>query len=82
MFNSHYISFSNPNNIYSKAERHLLNACEGTPGEIDKRLPKMKKKGKMHLSEFVPGYLEENGIVEVGGRLLVMSDDEFRKLPG
>ena len=36
----------------------------------------------MHLSEFVPGYLEENGIVEVGGRLLVMSDDEFRKLPG
>ena len=32
----------------------------------------MKKKGEMHQSEFVPGYLEENGISEVGGLLLVM----------
>ena len=48
------------------------NASAGGEERKDKRLPEMMKKGEMHQSEFVPGYLEENGILEVGGLLLVM----------
>jgi len=63
--------------------RVMYNQCKDMPHDIVMQMPSAKMLGKMLYSEFISGFFSENGIVERHGRgVVVLPDEDFRKMPG
>ncbi|KAL7553692.1 hypothetical protein ACHAWF_017012, partial [Thalassiosira exigua] len=62
---------------------HITSGCNAVPPTEGTQLPMTKGSGKMPFDEFLSGFFSENGIVERpdGRGVVVLSDDEFRKMP-
>ena len=62
---------------------HLTNGCKGVPFE-ESQLSTTNTSGKILFDDFLSLYFSENGIVDrLDGRgVVVLSDEEFMKMPG